>query len=384
MTTVTSATPSTIKLTVGGTAQTVLLGGTMMNDITSAHVEQNGAKLNSIQATVLPSTGATQREVRLTALSGAQPNTTPLTLIVLARVAITSVPVPTPLSLTVVLPTVLVHRDQLFGAAISAVLQGATTSFTSCGVPADHVFSVFMPNSPYSVNGTVPRLEQQTTVGERATFLATHSINPGSVFNPQAFTSFGTTGHPSPFPHSVAEVRNCLEPFSVSNWAFTGATQANITVTVKASMATFRARGMPSDPLGAFTALNVGIGWGDLVTDLELPDYTYILPQFEIQLPVTVSGGKITYGSVQFTLQQQAKGWQKTFLGPGSVQTQMEQYAAARMTQIGQELRKAFDSGNTRAAITNRIANQLQSGQGISNVVGITLTTGNMWEIQYK
>ena len=393
-TTVTTANPSAVKLTIGGPAQTVMLNGTLMDRITAAYVANlNGGKMTTIQAALLPVTGATQRQIVLTAASSAQPSAQPSTLsvVVLARIGSTALLLDTikvPLQLDVVAPVVLVHRDQLFGAAVSAVLQGATTSFTSCGTPSDHVFAVTLPNSPYAVNGAVPRLEHTTSLTERAEYLRTHSIDPTDLFNLAALANLTKNGHPSPIPHTVAAVRTCLEPFSTSNWSFSGATEiagaAEITVSVRFPTAVFRARGMPADVTGAFTALNIGLGWGDNITDLELPDFLYAMPTYEVQLPVTLASGKISYGPAQWTLKQQTGSWQSQFLGLSSSRSQLEQYAAARMTQVGVEIRKAFDAANTRVAINKQIANRLQAGSGITNVVGLRLTTGDMWEIQYK
>jgi hypothetical protein len=390
-TTIVSATPSSLGLVINGPAQIVALNGTLLDRIASASVERNGVPLNYVVETVQPAARPTYREIHLTAVAGAQVSTSPAELIIKGRFSGAAImqTMKVPVTLHVVGRSALVHRDALFAAPINALLAGANTSFTSCGTPSLHVFAVKLPKVSYSANGGVPRLERVvTSVGDRASFLADHSLNPTNAFDVTKLANLTVNAHPSPFPHSISEVRMCLEPYvRTNNWTFTSASEtggsADVTIAVRYGTATFRALGMPSDPTGLITGINVNILWGNAIPDAELPDFRYLNPEFDVRLPLKISSGDVTYGSVQVTPRFPSASWAHKFLGPASIRTLMEQYAASRMTDIEQEIRKAFEAPATRNAISAAIMAGLQSAHGIADVLALRISKGDVWDVQY-
>ena len=390
-TTVTSVAPASMSLIVGNPAQKVVLTGTLLDRITAADIERNGVAVPYIAVTLQPVASTTQRDLFIAAVNGAKPGTGPADLVVSGRLSggLLQVSLKVPVQLDVT-GQVLVHRDALFGTPINSLLGGASASFTSCGTPSQHVFSVALPKVAYAVNGTVPRLEQITSPLDRVAFMADHSLNPSNAFDITKLVNLPTTGHPSPIVHSISEVRMCLEPLPGSgSWAFSGATQTasgiEAKVTVGFSTALFRVRGMPSDPTGLITGINVGILWGSALTDTELADFVYMKPEFDVRLPLTVSNGRLAYSSALLTPRNAGAGWSSKFLGPGNIVLQLQSYAAARVGDVGQELQKAFNATATKNAISNAIMAQLQSAHGVSTVLGVTLsTTPDTWAIQYR
>jgi hypothetical protein len=179
----------------------------------------------------------------------------------------------------------------------------------------------------------------------------------------------------------------CLELLKSNSWSFASATQpgstAEVKVTVRLGKATFRARGMPSDPTGLITGLQVNILWGNAITDTELPDYEFANPEYDVRLPLQITNGDITYGSVQVTRRQSSLGWAFKFLGPNTTQSLMEQYSANRMNDIAQEIKKAFEATGMRNAFVAAIMAHLQSAHGITDVLGLKLSSGDTWAVEY-
>lgn len=162
------------------------------------------------------------------------------------------------------------YRQRADAARIAPELSRYLERFALCSfcfcVPDKHTFTINVANG-YAAKGGVPRYESATRVSDRLHFLQTHSIDPSDVFNPAQFVNLARTGHPSPITHTVKYVRMCLLAFvGIGNWKFDGAAetngsaQANVAVTF--NRAYFRTRGMPAEPTGAISGLDVGILWG--------------------------------------------------------------------------------------------------------------------------
>lgn len=385
--TISTATPATVALRAGGTAQTVVLEGSWLDGLAVAYVERSGSKV-SVRAELLPPTLNTgRREVRLTAPTDAGPPWgVPLDLLVARSDGLDPIRAPVQISVTGVLR---ISQDDLFKTTIDPVLAAANTTFNSCGdSDSDRRFVVNLPFVPYSAEGSVPRLELATSIPERAAFLLSHSLNPNDPFAIGALLSLGS-GHPSPIPHTVTAVRMCMFAPSLASWRFASAAQTgvgpSVTVNVKFQLALFRARGMPADPTGTISGMTVGILWGNDITDKELPDRDFGGAEYDARLPLQVyKDGRISYGSPQVTRSSSGPRWTGNFLGPDGVRQTLERFATERMEQITQGIRTAVEATGTRNAISSAIMSKLQSKHGITHVVDLQRSSDGMWEVGYR
>lgn len=345
---VTSASPASVTLVVGGSEQTLALIGTVLNSVTGAYVERNGSRLAGVTVNLVPSTDPARRELRLSALATAGPPWgVPLDLVLEAGTQGAPVKIPTPVHVEV-WGTLRVD-DAVFSSTVKGVLDNMSASFNSCGATdTDRRFSVILPAAPYSASGAVARLERGTTTAERVMFLEDHTIDGSDIITGEILNLLNTnTIHPSPIPHTVTAVRMCLEPMNVvalTVGAAPGNSAAAVVATLTFSPATFRARGMPADPTGTVSGINVNILWGSAQTDRELPDWIHLGLQYEIRLPLEVVNGGIRYGSPDLTRKGAAPSWTSMYLGPSNLRSLMESWAGQRMTQVEQELEKAFES----------------------------------------
>ncbi|MGE0555054.1 MAG: hypothetical protein AB7R55_16615 [Gemmatimonadales bacterium] len=383
---VTSAQPASLQVPLGGTAA-VVLSGSHLDLLNSAVVKlTGGGPANGITATLEPTSANGSRKVEITSTQiPSVPIGAPLALLVSGPPPTTTTQVQLQLSLTG--NAVRVHEDDLFGP-INTALAAASTSFVSCG-PTAGVRRLKLNNvAGYQSDVAVPRFEYAVTTAERLIFLEQHSLDPTDAFSPQDFLSLPKNAHPSPVPHSVSSVRLCVVPtMSAGNWKVTGVhpqgSEVEVVVSVKYPKVLFRARAMPVHHLLQIEALAVGIGWGNVITDAELPDLEYTSPQIDARLRFTASGGVIKYSSVQTSLKYSKRWWSSVFLGPNSVESKMEQHAQARMQQLESEIGKALSSSPVRAAITTGIKSRLASTHSVPTVVALTHVSGDMWEVVY-
>ncbi|MGH7461278.1 MAG: CARDB domain-containing protein, partial [Longimicrobiales bacterium] len=106
---VTGATPAAVTLRSGGAAQTVVLNGSLLNQVVGAQVQRNGNRvLYGVRAELLPSTDAARREVRLSASGTSGPWGEPLQLVLEYTLGSSPVraanPMPTPVLITASAP----------------------------------------------------------------------------------------------------------------------------------------------------------------------------------------------------------------------------------------------------------------------------------------
>lgn len=381
---VTGAQPASLQVPLGGTVA-VVLSGDHLDLLNSAVVKLNGGPANGVTATLKPTSANGNRKVEITSTQiPSVPIGTPLALLVSGPPPSTTTQVQLQLSLTG--NAVRVHEDDLFGP-INSALATAMTSFVSCGATAS-VRRLKLNVAGYQADVGVPRFEYAVTTAERLIFLEQHSLDPTDTFSPQDFLSLPKNAHPSPVPHSVSSVRLCVVPtMGAGNWKVTGVhpqgSDVDVVVSVKYPEVLFRARAMPVHHLLQIEALAVGIGWGNVITDAELPDLEYTAPQIDARLRFTASGGVLKYSSVQTSLKYAKRWWSSVFLGPSSVKTKMEQHAHARMQQLESEIGKALGSSAVRTAITTAIQSRLASMHSVSSVVALTHVSGDMWEVVY-
>jgi hypothetical protein len=283
-------------------------------------------------------------------------------------------------------PPVLISTQDLFAGPINGLLMGTKLDFNACGgEAAERNFSVAIPKAGYVATGPVARLEYAASVGERAEFLRTHSLNPTLVFNPSHLASLSQNAHPSPFPHSIVAVRMCLEPvLVVGGWTFKTATDGGaspeVVISVTFNKAVFRTRGMPADPTGAITGVSTNlVRWGHPIADTELPDVEYQNPRFDVRLTLTIGNGKVGYGPVQvgFGTAPKLTG---VYLGPSSIEGRFKGHATSGMEQIRQEIRKAFEAPGTRNAITAAIMAVI-AARGVTEVAALDLSKGDAWQV---
>lgn len=400
------ANPTEVRLKAAGPAQTVALQGTHLDLVSGVRIQRNGQEIPGVRAQLSPGT-ATLLVISLSAVREfgvGVPWDLPLDLMVegphpTIRAGMVTYPTPVKVNVLGTLPI----EHEFLAKAMNNVLAGVRASFNSCG-SANHRFSLDLPGIPYSAGGALRRHEHITTTFERIKFLNEHTLPPVVPDNDGFYADETAQSlnhalaqelpglHPSSIPHTLSAVRICLMNLvGADGWNVTGAGETGgspyLTVTVGFNDALFRVEGMLADPTGM---ISVG-SWGGDIADSELPDRIYASPQYEIRLPLEVSNGAIRYGSPDVTLRSAAR-WTDlpvlgphadSFLGPSAVKTQLEEWAASRMQQIGSEIHRAFEAPATRGKIESAIQSMLRSVD-VTEILGLEKGSDGKLQFLYR
>lgn len=391
-----AADPTLVQLRAGNPAKRVLLLGSGLDLVSGVRIQRNGQTVPGVRGQVLPGT-AERLEVTLEAIrdwTESIPWNQPLDLMVEApntRLRGVSAAYPTPVKVNVLgtLPVahVLVSRAVNDAPGLTAL----DASFNSCGPPSEHRFSFQMPGAPFSGSGPWQRFETAVTPFELPAFLEDHSLDPTDPFTGDLAAAMKSNPtHPSPIPHTVTAVRMCLLDLGPAGpWSVAGAGESggrpHLTVRVEFEDAHFRVRGMPADPSGAVSGVNVGILWGDAVTDMELPDLVYRSPRYEVRLPLDFSAGTIRYLTPEVTfLGTRNARWSGRFLGAATMRRRAEEHAANQMHMIGSVvLREAFDAPATRGKIVSAIHSMLPTID-VTQILGMERGSDGQWQFVYR
>lgn len=386
---ISSAIPSSIDLSSGAPA-VVVLQGTNLGSLEEAVVVLDGAPVRDVTAQLQPaSSDGTRRDVLLTAtVTGSTPYNVPLTLRVSAGSVRTAIAAP--VNVQVVVPVARIDEGSLFGGPIEQVIAGAwgpQTFFRSCGPPSTHGFQIGLPVAGYSASGDMIRFERDIGFmsGDWIRFGEDHTLDGTDLITGE-IADLPKSAHPSPVAHSVSGVRMCLVHQFMKPWVFAGTVERNGTphliVRVPFDRLLFKARGMPAHVTGV-PGTAVGIGWGDDVTDTELPDYEWSSPVYDILLPLDLRDGRLRYGTPVLVQRVARRWWSSDFLGPASIRDRMVQYSRDRVEQIGQAILEVFDASVTRSKISDAIASNLQNVHGVDRILSLKPYSGDLWEVAH-